>query len=146
MGKIFNKGLTDEDKKEGLLKSVKNIGGKNKELLKEFSAANKCSKAAINESDFSYNSKYAFYTFYRDSEKLKRMVSIDSKLGKLKKFCEVLIDFKNLKPVTIETKTCKNRIMNNVNQLYNKYLHTYKKNTIVRILAKKIKKFLTSLK
>ena len=146
MGKIFNKGLTEEDKKEGLLKSVKNIGGKNKELLKEFSAANKCSKAAINESDFSYNSKYAFYRFYRDSEKLKRMVSIDPKLGKLKEFYEVLSHFKNLKPVTIETKTCKNRIMNNVNQLYNKYLHTCKKNTIVRILMKKIKNFLTSLK
>ena len=115
MGKIFNKGLTEEDKKEGHVKSVKNIGGKNKELLKEFSGANKCSKAAINKNDFSYNSKYAFYRFYRDSEKLKRMVSIDSKLGKLKEFYEVLSDFKNLKPVTIETKTCKNRIMNNVN-------------------------------
>ena len=28
---------------------------------------------------------------------------------------------------TIETKSRKNRIMNNVNQLYNKYFHTYKK-------------------
>ena len=29
LGKIFNTGLTKEDKKEGLLKSVKNIGDKN---------------------------------------------------------------------------------------------------------------------
>ena len=66
LGKIFNKGLTEEDKKEGLLQSVKNIGDKNEELLKAFSAANKVSKAANNESNFNYNSKYAFYRFYRD--------------------------------------------------------------------------------
>ena len=34
MGKIFNKGLSEEDKKEGLLKKLKNIEDKNKEQLK----------------------------------------------------------------------------------------------------------------
>ena len=34
MGKVFNKGLDKDDQKEGLLKSVKNIGGKNEKLLK----------------------------------------------------------------------------------------------------------------
>ena len=34
LGKIFNKGLKEEDKKEGLLKRLKNIEGKNKEQLK----------------------------------------------------------------------------------------------------------------
>ena len=29
LGTIFNKGLTEEDKREGLLKSVKKIGDKN---------------------------------------------------------------------------------------------------------------------
>ena len=32
--KIFNKGLSEEDKKEGLLKKLKNIEDKNEELLK----------------------------------------------------------------------------------------------------------------
>ena len=41
LGKTFNKGLTEEDKKEELLKSFKKIGSKNGELLKVFSAANK---------------------------------------------------------------------------------------------------------
>ena len=42
LGKIFNKGLDkDEDKKEGLLKRLKNIEGKNEELLNAFSATNK---------------------------------------------------------------------------------------------------------
>ena len=35
MGKVFNKRLTEEGKKEGLLKSVKNTGDKNEKLLKE---------------------------------------------------------------------------------------------------------------
>ena len=34
LGKIFNKGLKEEDKKEGLLKRLKNIEDKNEQLLK----------------------------------------------------------------------------------------------------------------
>ena len=34
LGKIFNKGLSEDDKKEGLLKKRKNIEDKNEELLK----------------------------------------------------------------------------------------------------------------
>ena len=34
MGKIFNKGLKEEDKKEGLLKRLKNIEDKNEERIK----------------------------------------------------------------------------------------------------------------
>ena len=35
LGKVFNRGLTEKKtKKEGRLKSVKNIGDKNKKLLK----------------------------------------------------------------------------------------------------------------
>ena len=33
MGKVFNKGLNEEDKKEGLLKRLKNIEDKNEKLL-----------------------------------------------------------------------------------------------------------------
>ena len=35
LGKCFNKGLKEEDKKLGLLKRLKNIEGKNEEQLKE---------------------------------------------------------------------------------------------------------------
>ena len=34
LGKIFNKGLSEEDRKEGLFKRIKNIEGKNEEQLK----------------------------------------------------------------------------------------------------------------
>ena len=33
LGKIFNKGLSEEDKKEGLLKKLKNIEDKNEQQL-----------------------------------------------------------------------------------------------------------------
>ena len=126
LAKVFDKALTEEDKKEGLLKSVKKIGDKKQELLKAFSAASKVNKAAKNESDCNYNHKYAFYRFYRNFEKFKRMVSIDSKHRELKEFYKFLTDFKNHKPATIETKDCKNRVMHNVNQLSNKHFDTYK--------------------
>ena len=58
------------------------------------------------------------------------MVSIDSKHSELKEFYELLSDFKNHKRITTETKNHKDRILNNVNQLYNKYPDTYKKITI----------------
>ena len=73
--------MTEEDKKEGLLKSVQNIGNKNEELLKALSAANNVNEVAKNESDFNYSTKYTFYRFYRDFEKFNRMVSLDSKHG-----------------------------------------------------------------
>ena len=55
------------------------------------------------------------------------MVSRDSRHGELKEFYKLLSDFENHKPITTETKNCKNGILNNVNQLYNKYFDTYKK-------------------
>ena len=133
MPNIFNKGLDKDGQKEGLFKRLENIKSKNKGLLKAFSSANKVSKAAKNEIDFNYDSKYTFYRFYRDFEKFKRMVSIDSKHGELKEFYKLLSDFKNHKSITNETKNCKNGTMNNINQLYNKYFGAYKKITIVRI-------------
>ena len=66
LGNIFNKGLDKEGQKEGTFKRLENIKDKNEELLDAFSAANKVSKGDKNESDFSYDSNYAFYKFYRD--------------------------------------------------------------------------------
>ena len=42
-------------------------------------------------------------------------------------FHTTLSDFKNHKPITTETKSRENKILNNV-KLYNKYFDTYKKN------------------
>ena len=133
LGKTFNKGLTEEDKREGLLKSVKKIGDKNEELLNAFSAANKVSKATRNESDFNYDFKYyAFYKFYRDFKKFNRM-SLGSKYGDINDFYTLLNAFINTHEATnTETKSRKNRILNNVNQLYHQHFNTYKKITIAK--------------
>ena len=76
------------------------------------------------------------------------MVSIDSKHGEFKELYILLRDFKNYKSITTETKSCKNRILNNVNQLYNKYFDTYKKNPDSEDINKRNENFfmLTSLK
>ena len=133
LGKICNKGLTEEDEREGILKSVKKIGHKKKELLNAFSTANKVSKAAKNESDFNYDFKYyAFYKFYRDFKKFNRM-SLGSKYDEINDFYTLLNAFINTHEATnTKTKNRKNRILNNVNQLYHQHFDTYKKITIVK--------------
>ena len=62
LGKIFNKGLSEEDKTEGILKGLKNIKDKNEELIDIFSATNKASKnKRFTKSDvLTYNTKYSF--------------------------------------------------------------------------------------
>ena len=45
------------------MKSVKNIGDKNEELLKALSATNKVNEAAKDESDFNYNPSTLFTGF-----------------------------------------------------------------------------------
>ena len=47
LGKAFNKRLDTEDKKEGLLKSAKNIGDKNDKVLKAIEDKNKKQLKAI---------------------------------------------------------------------------------------------------
>ena len=64
LSEVFNKGLREEDKKEGLFKRLENIKDKSEELLNAFSRANKNSKAAKNESNYNYDCKYTFYEFY----------------------------------------------------------------------------------
>ena len=48
LGKIFNKGLSEEDKKEGVLKGLKNIKDKNEELINTLCATNKAPKNKTN--------------------------------------------------------------------------------------------------
>ena len=61
LSNIFTMGLDKDDQKEGLFARLENVKDKNEELLNAFSAANKVSKAAKNESDFNYDFKYTFH-------------------------------------------------------------------------------------
>ena len=114
LGNIFTKGLVKDDQKEGIFKRLENIKDKNEKLLNAFSAANKVSKAAKNESDYDYDSRYAFSKLYRDFKNFKRTVSIDSKHSKLIEFYKLLSDFRNRKPIKNETKMSINFTINTV--------------------------------
>ena len=48
LGKIFNKGLSKDDKKEGILKRLESIKNKNNKLRNTFNTTNKSSKNKIN--------------------------------------------------------------------------------------------------
>ena len=125
---FFTKGLD----KEEFFKRLENIKGKNKDLLNAFSAANKVSATAENESDYNYDFKYSFHKFHRDFKKFKRL-SLGSKYDKMNDFYLLLNEFTNThEATTTETKDHKTRIMNNVKQLYNTYSDAYKKITIVK--------------
>ena len=124
LGNIFTEGLDKDDQKEGFFKRLENTKNENVELLKAFSAANKVRKAAKNESDFNYDSNYAFSKFYRGFKIFKRM-SLGSKCDEINDFYTLLNAFINTHEVTTtETKSRKNRILN---QLYNHYFDLYKK-------------------
>ena len=71
LGKIFDKGLSEDDKKEGFFKRLKNIEDKNEEQLKLLNNTNKTSNYIKNESDYNYDNNFAFYRFYRDFQNLK---------------------------------------------------------------------------
>ena len=65
LGRIFNKGVSEEDKKEGILKRLENIKNKNNELLNTFSTTNKASKNEINiqSKNLIYDSKHSFVKY-----------------------------------------------------------------------------------
>ena len=80
---------------------------------------------ANRESDFNYDSKHSFYRFYKEYNEFEEM-SLDSKYNKMKKFTNLLNIFQNLKPKNPKTQLKKERIMKNVDELYEKYYNAYK--------------------
>ena len=53
-------------------------------------------RVAKSKSDFNYNSKYAFYRFYKGHDEFEEM-SLSSKYYKMKEFNKFRISFKNLR-------------------------------------------------
>ena len=139
LGKIFTEGMGKDDRKEGLLKRLKNIEDKNQEQLKLISKANKTSSHTKNESDYNCdNNKFAFYKFYRDFQNFKDR-SLESKYNDISKFYRALNEFKNHKTNTDETQQHKNRVIDNAVELYNNYFDSYKKNLMKLAMKLSIK-------
>ena len=128
LGKIFDKGLSEDDKK-GLIKRLKNIEDKNKKqlkLLSNVSNTNKTSSYIRNESDYNYDNNFSIYKFYRDFQNFKDR-SLESEYSDISNFCKTLNEFKNHKTNTDETQQRKNKVINNVLEPYNNYCNSYKK-------------------
>ena len=109
MGKIFEKGLDKDDKREGLFKRLKNIEDKNEKQLKLLSNTNKTSSYTKNESDYNYENNFTFCKFYRDFQNFKGR-SLESKCNDISKFYKILKEFKNHKTNTDETQQCKKKL------------------------------------
>ena len=126
LGKIFNKGLSEEDRKEGLLKRLENIKDKNEELLNAFSTTNKASKNKINiqSKNLIYDSKHSFVK-YKDIDDIKEL-SLDSMYKKLNKFNDEITSVNNISPQKKNTKELKNEVLSNVRHLYNELYYIYK--------------------
>ena len=87
LGKIFNKGLSEDDKKEGILKRLENIKDKNDELLNTFNTTNKINKTPkINNQSkiLIYSTQYSFAKF-RNIDDIKEL-PLDSMYKKLNDF------------------------------------------------------------
>ena len=136
LGKIFTKGLREDDQKEGLLKRLRKTEDKNEEQLQLFSKANKISRIAKNKSEYNYDNKFAFYKFYKDFENFRKR-SLGSKYSNISEFSYLSNESKKHNVITFETKECKTRAMNNVVNLYNNYFDFYEKTYDERTLNKK---------
>ena len=112
MGKVFNKGLSNNDNKEGLFKRLDNIKDKNEELINTISAINKVSKATTNKTtkdkrkiqskDLIYDNKHSFVK-YKNIDKFKEL-PLDSFYIKLNKFKKDIFDLKGVSPRKKEKK------------------------------------------
>ena len=62
LDKVFNKGLSEDDKKEGVLKGLKNIKDKNEELINTVNATNKVTKnkTSIQSKNLIYDGNHSF--------------------------------------------------------------------------------------
>ena len=100
LGKIFNKGLSEDDKKEGLFKRLENIKDKNEELINRFSTTNKASKNKTNNQSkkLVYNANHSFAKL-RNIGNIKKL-SLDSMFNLMKEYHEKFNSLNNLKPQT----------------------------------------------
>ena len=126
LGKIFDKGLNEEDKKEGILKRLENIKDKNDELLNTINTTNKAPKNKINiqSKNLIYDNKHSFVK-YKDIDDIKEL-SLDSMYKKLNKFNDEIISLMNVSSRKQEKKELKDKVLTNAKNLYNQLYYIYK--------------------
>ena len=126
LGKIFNKGLSEDDKKEGILKQLENIKDRNDELLNTFNTTNKINQTLeINNQNkiLIYSTEYSFAKF-RNIDDIKDL-SVDSMCKKLNDFHKKFTRFNIVAPRTKDKKILKNKVLSNPRNLYNDLYYIY---------------------
>ena len=126
MGKIFNKGLSEDDKKEGILKGQKNIKDKNKELINTINTANKATKNKTN-----IQGKKLIYDGNHSFEELKNIdnikkLSLDLMFSIMKKYHKKFNNLNKLKRRTKDNEKRKQEVLTNVGDIYNELYDVYK--------------------
>ena len=126
LGKIFNKGLSEDDKKEGLFKRSENIKDKNEELINTLSTTNKAPKNKINN-----QSKKSIYDVNHSFAKLKNIddikkLSLDSMFNLMKEHNKKFNSLNKFKPQKENNEKGKQEVLTNVGDIYNELYDVYK--------------------
>ena len=114
MGKTFNKGLSEDHKKEGVLKRLENIKDKNEKILNTFNTTNNSSKNRINDQSkkLVYNAERSFAKL-RNTDDSKKL-SLDSMFNLMREYHKKFTSLKNLVPQTKNNKELKQEVLTNV--------------------------------
>ena len=127
LGKIFNKGLSEDDKKERLFKRLDNIKDKNEELIDRFSTTDNAPKNKTNS-----QSKKLLCNGNHSFAELKNIVnieklSLDSMFNQMKEYHKKFDKLNNLKTLTKDNKKQKQEVLTNVGDIYNELYDIYKR-------------------
>ena len=118
LGKIINKGLSEDDKKEGLFKRSENIKDKNEELINTLSTTNKAPKNKINNQNkkliYDVNDSFAKLRNIDDIKKL----SPDSIFNLLKEYHKKFNSLNKLKPQKENNKKRKQEVLTIAGDIY----------------------------
>ena len=96
LGKVFNKGFSEDDKKEGILKRLENIKDKNDELINTFATNKSFKKKNTEDEVLTYNAKYNFVKL-KNIDDIKKL-ALDSMFNLMKKNHKRFNSLNNLKP------------------------------------------------
>ena len=142
LGKIFNKDLSEEDKKEGILKRLENIKDKNDKLLNTFNTTNKFFQNKTNNQSkkLVYNAEHSFAKL-RNIGDIKKL-SLDSMFNLMRKYHKKFTSLNNLVPRKEGNKKLKQEVLFNAGNIYNELYDQNKYNKKINSLDTKIKKSL----
>ena len=115
--KIFNKGLSEEDKKEGILKGLKNIKDKNEELINTINTTNKAPKNKTKiQSKLIFDVNHSFAKL-KNIDNIKKL-SLYSMFSIMKEYHKKFTYLNKRKTRTKDNKKRKEEVLNNVGDIY----------------------------